>query len=115
MSRAGTDGIEAILEFDTAFGRAHGVAAARSRSAEPSRLLAWTLNTNLQELRGHEEAYKRADEPEDTRDFGGKNWLDRRREEQAYTDRDPAVLVIGAGQAGLCRSARACANSASTR
>jgi cation diffusion facilitator CzcD-associated flavoprotein CzcO len=106
VSRAGTDCIEAILEFDTAFGRANAGLRLVPDPQQPSRFLAWTLNTNLQELRGHEEAYRRADEPEDTRDFGGKNWLDRRREEQGYTDRDPVVLVIGAGQAGLAIGAR---------
>jgi putative flavoprotein involved in K+ transport len=106
VSRAGTDCIEAILEFDTAFGRGNAVLRLVPDAQQPSRFLAWTLNTNLQELRGHEEEYKRAEEAEDTRDFGGKNWLDRRRDKQAYTDRDPVVLVIGAGQAGLAIGAR---------
>jgi cation diffusion facilitator CzcD-associated flavoprotein CzcO len=106
VSRAGTDCIEAILEFDTAFGHAHATLRLMPDPDRPSRLLAWALVTNLHELRGHEEAYKRPEAQEDTRDFGGKNWLDRRREEQAYTDRDPAVVVIGAGQGGLSVGAR---------
>ena len=40
------------------------------------------------------------------RDFKGPNWLDRRNASAAYTDRDPAVLVVGGGQAGLCIAAR---------
>lgn len=104
VSRAGTDCIETILEFDTAFGRANAIL--RLVPDRENRMLAWTLNTNLQELRGHEEAYKRPEAQEDTRDFGGKSWLERRREDAAYADRDPAVLVIGAGQAGLAIGAR---------
>jgi putative flavoprotein involved in K+ transport len=38
--------------------------------------------------------------------FGGENWLDRRNRARAYADRDPAVLVVGAAQAGLSVAAR---------
>ena len=41
-----------------------------------------------------------------SRDFGGENWLDQRRKAQAYTDRDPTVLIVGGGQAGLSVAAR---------
>ena len=41
-----------------------------------------------------------------TRDFGAANWLDRRNEARAYADRDPAVIVVGGGQAGLSIAAR---------
>ncbi|MBM3560637.1 MAG: NAD(P)/FAD-dependent oxidoreductase, partial [Alphaproteobacteria bacterium] len=41
-----------------------------------------------------------------SRDFHGPNWLDRRRAAAAYADREPAVLVVGAGQAGLSIAAR---------
>ena len=41
-----------------------------------------------------------------SRDFGGENWLDQRRKAPAYADRDPAVLVVGGGQAGLAVAAR---------
>ena len=41
-----------------------------------------------------------------SRDFRGPNWLDRRRSAAAYIDRDPAVLVVGGGQAGLSSAAR---------
>jgi putative flavoprotein involved in K+ transport len=106
VTRAGTACLEAILAFDTAVGRAHGVLRLVPAPDDPARVLAWTLSTSLQELRGHEEAYKRAGEPETTRDFGAKNWLDRRRDDEAYADRDPVVLIVGAGQAGLSLAAR---------
>ncbi len=41
-----------------------------------------------------------------SRDFRGPNWLDRRKSAAAYVDRDPAVLVVGGGQAGLSIAAR---------
>ena len=41
-----------------------------------------------------------------SRDFRGPNWLDRRKSAAAYVGRDPAVLVVGGGQAGLSTAAR---------
>ncbi len=64
------------------------------------------MNTNLVELRGYEEEFKRRGEPDSTRDFGGGNWLDRLNRQRAFADRDPAVLVVGGGQAGLSIAAR---------
>lgn len=104
VSRAGTDCIEAIFEFETAFGPCHG--ALRLVSDHQGQLRAWTLNTNLHELRGHEEEFKRRPPPDSTRDFGAENWLDRLKKQREYADRDPAVLVIGGGQAGLSIAAR---------
>ncbi len=103
VSRAGRDTIEVIFEFETAFGPCHGVVRLVS---DEGKLRAWTLVTNLQELRGHEE-FKRAEVADsDTRTFGGENWLDRLNKQRAYTDRDPAVIVVGGGQAGLSIAAR---------
>jgi putative flavoprotein involved in K+ transport len=41
-----------------------------------------------------------------SRDFRGPNWLDLRKAAAAYDDRDPTVLVVGGGQAGLSIAAR---------
>jgi putative flavoprotein involved in K+ transport len=106
VSRAGKDCIEAIFEFDTAFGPCHG--ALRLVPDQGGQFRAWTLNTNLQELRGHEELFKRNTPETDDgiRDFGADNWLDRLKKQRAFADRDPAVLVVGGGQAGLAIAAR---------
>jgi thioredoxin reductase len=107
VTRAGTEGIEAIFEFETAFGPAHGVLRLVPDPESPSGLRAWTLITTLHELRGHEEAFKhRAEIGDGTRDFGGENWLDRLNSARTYKDRDPAVLIVGGGQAGLSIAAR---------
>ena len=102
--RAGTDCIEALFEFDTAAGPCNGVL--RLAPDRQGRLCAWTLNTNLHEIRGHEDAFKRRAEPESTRDFGAENWFDRRAKAETYADHDPAVIVVGGGQAGLSIAAR---------
>ncbi len=68
VSRAGQEAIECLFGFDTAFGPCSGVVRLVRDEEDPARLSAWTVNTNLQELRGHEEEFKRRGEPEfDTR------------------------------------------------
>ena len=104
--RAGTEAIEALFDFETAFGPANGVVRLVPDPQAPSQLRIWTLNTNLHELRGHEEEFKRRAPPNSTRDFGADNWSDRLAKARAYADHDPAVIVVGGGQAGLSIAAR---------
>ena len=106
ISRAGSEAIECLFEFDTASGPCSGVVRLTRDEQDPARLLAWTMNTNLQELRGYEEEFRRRGEPDSTRDFGAENWLDRLKDQRAFADRDPAVLVVGGGHAGLSIAAR---------
>jgi putative flavoprotein involved in K+ transport len=108
VDRAGTECIEAFLTFETAFGRASGVLRLIADETDSDRMHAWTLSTQLQELAGFAEhiGKRRPAGPSDLRDFGSENWLDRRMQAAAYADREPAVLVIGAGQAGLSIAAR---------
>jgi putative flavoprotein involved in K+ transport len=104
VKRAGMSVIEAIIEFETAVGRGHGLL--RLLAAQPEQ--AWVLMTSLEELKGFEEPInaRRPSGDDYSRIFGGKNWSDLRAEEQAFTDREPAVLIVGAGQAGLSIAAR---------
>ena len=105
VTRADMETIEVIFEFDSAAGPCEG-AVRLVPDPESSKLRAWTMNTNLNELRGHEEQFKRRPPPDSTRDFGAENWSDRLARQRAFADRDPAVLVIGGGQAGLSIAAR---------
>lgn len=102
--RHGIDVIEAIFDFETNVGRGNGVI--RLLADQPAK--AWVLLTALDSLKGFEEKTGRLQpkgEPY-SRDFGGGNWLDQRTKHQAYLDRDPVVLVVGGGQAGLSIAAR---------
>jgi cation diffusion facilitator CzcD-associated flavoprotein CzcO len=109
VSRAGTEAIEAIFQFETAQGRGSGVLRLLPDARdERNKFKAWTLLTALDEIKGHEEHIGRARPTGETyaRDFRGPNWLDLRNAAAEYTDRDPAVLVVGGGQAGLSAAAR---------
>ena len=108
VTRAGTQSIEALFEFETAFGRCAGVVRLVPDPQMPSRLLTWTAATTLEELEGHEEEFKKrvAQADESTRDFGAENWSDRLAKARAFADHDPTVLVVGGGQAGLSIAAR---------
>ncbi len=58
VTRAGTQCIEALFAFETALGRCNGVLRLVP-DAGAGTLRAWTLITMLEELKGHEEAFKR--------------------------------------------------------
>ena len=108
VTRAGTQCIEALFAFETALGRCNGVVRLVPAPHAGDALRAWTLITTLEELKGREEAFKRRtpDDEAGLRDYGGPNWRDRRIAAARYDDHDPAVVVIGAGQAGLSIAAR---------
>jgi cation diffusion facilitator CzcD-associated flavoprotein CzcO len=105
VARVGVDAIEAIFVFETSVGPCNGVVRLVTEDGQPR---AWTLLTTLDEIRGHEDPAngRRWQDVDWKRNFGGENWLDRRKRAQAYADHDPAVLVIGAAQAGLSIAAR---------
>ena len=108
VRRAGRDIIEAIIEFETAHGMANAVVRLSTEGEPAGTARAWTLLTSLETLRGFDDEamWDRRNGERYSRDFGGANWLDQRNKALAYEDRDPAVLVVGGGQAGLAIAAR---------
>jgi Pyridine nucleotide-disulphide oxidoreductase len=108
VMRAGTNAIEAIFKFETAVGRGSGIIRLIPDAANGNILKAWTLLTELGELKGFEEqlGVARPRGNAYSRDFRGPNWLDLRNASAGYADRDPVVLVIGGGQSGLSIAAR---------
>lgn len=106
VTRVETETLETFFTFETDRGRGRGIL--RLCPDSDGALKAWTLLTALEEIKGHEEksGANRPTGQSHSRDFRGPNWLDQRRSAEAYADRDPAVLVIGGGQAGLAISAR---------
>ena len=108
VMRAGTNAIEAIFKFETKVGRGNGIIRLIPDAADGNKLKAWTLLTELGELKGFEEqiGVARPRGNAYSRDFRGPNWLDLRKASADYADRDPTVLVIGGGQSGLSIAAR---------
>ena len=104
VSRLGRPVIEAIFAFETKLGRGEGVV----RLPEDSQKTAWTFLTTLSELKNFEEkvGLNRPSGEAYSRNFGGSNWLDQRQESIKFSNRDPVVLVVGGGQAGLAVAAR---------
>ncbi len=108
VERAGEACVEAILTFQTRIGTGAGIVRLKRSDCRAGEAEAWTLLTSLESLRGHEEETiaENAEEPAFERDFHGPNWLDRRRDSSRYADREPAVLIVGGGHAGITAAAR---------
>ncbi|MGF1649975.1 MAG: flavin-containing monooxygenase [Hyphomicrobiaceae bacterium] len=106
VQRIGRRTLEAFLAFDTDVGPCEAVL--RLVDGGHDRLDAWMLMTRLEDIRGHEQAIGRRRPTGEvySSTFGGDNWADLRAKERAFADRDPAVVVVGAGQAGLAIAAR---------
>jgi cation diffusion facilitator CzcD-associated flavoprotein CzcO len=102
VTRAGKNVVEVILKFKTKFGYCEGVVRLYEDSEALGTLKAWNFLTVLSDL--NSSFNKKEDQYENT--LEGPNWLDVRKEDRLYTDRDPEVLVVGSGQAGLSIAAR---------
>ena len=100
--RGGKNVVEAILKFKTKFGECDGIVRLYQDREDPTKFRAWSLLTALHELNSSnnskDEVCKNS--------FEGPNWLDIRNEDKLYKDRDPEVIVVGSGQAGLSIAAR---------
>ena len=109
VSRGGQKNIiEGIFKFRTNAGECRGVLRLCSESGDSGELKAWTIMTALDHLRAVPDKAGNGCPKGDNfaRDFSGPNWLDMRKFSVAYEDREPEVLVVGGGQAGLSIAAR---------
>ncbi|KAK0533605.1 hypothetical protein OC835_002961 [Tilletia horrida] len=118
--QAGSVCITAFFTFETQLGRGRG---ALRLTADPQQLVAneadpnasaslWkalTIFTSLEELKGHEEPLAPERRPNGIVHKPTKHratWLERRRREVEFEDEQPAVVIVGSGQAGLSLAAR---------
>lgn len=101
----GDSWIEGFFTFETPVALGRGVARLRLVDGE---WRAWTVMTGVEDLKGHERALG-SRRPVGPRHVPGatsqKNWADLRDEQVQYADREPDVVVIGAGQGGLAVAA----------
>ncbi|KAH7254563.1 hypothetical protein B0J15DRAFT_423922 [Fusarium solani] len=94
----GTNWVESMFEFETSIGRGKGMV--RLVSGDKPGWKAYLINFTLQELKGAEER-SGLRRPHGYVDPRGGTWGERRERQKEFLDEDPAVFVIGAGQAGL--------------
>ncbi|CAI4214950.1 unnamed protein product [Parascedosporium putredinis] len=101
-----TFGIQTFITLETSIGKGRGLA----RFVEVNgQWKIFTLYTSLRELTGHEEGtyFKRPAGVEHGGKPGRKNWAERRAAAEGFNDgSEPAVVILGAGQAGLTAAAR---------
>ena len=102
VSRADKIVIEVILTFENKFGKCEGIVRLYNDEQENRKLKAWSLLTALDELNTKETNNKNLNEY----NIKGPNWLDLRNEDKLYKDRDPEVIIVGCGQAGLSIASR---------
>ncbi|NTA84151.1 NAD(P)/FAD-dependent oxidoreductase [Agrobacterium tumefaciens] len=100
--------VEVFVAFDTDTITGRGCVRLVADRTDEDQLRALTLLTSADQLTGFPEKSltNRKRDSHRTTEKGSKNWLDERIYDQSYEDRDPQVLVIGAGQAGLTVAAR---------
>jgi cation diffusion facilitator CzcD-associated flavoprotein CzcO len=105
VTRADRTVIEMLITFETGEGEGEGVVRLAVADGD---VRGWTVLTALAGLRDRpeREGPHRPEESDFPSHFGAPNWLDKRTAEIAYAGREPAVLIIGAGQAGLSLAAR---------
>ena len=102
VTRADKIVIEVILTFENKFGKCEGIVRLYNDTQDDRKLKAWSLLTALNELNTEETKHKNLYE----HNIKGPNWLDLRNEEKLYKDRDPEVIIVGCGQAGLSIASR---------
>lgn len=103
--RGGRKVVEALIDFETADGQGEGVVRLVPHG-DGAR--AYTVMTALRGLKARPERIgeNRPNNSDLGAAFGKPNWLDQRKREVAYEDREPTVLIVGGGQAGLTLAAR---------
>ena len=98
---AGQEVIEAIFRFDTANGPGVGVVRLLPSLGSGAVPKAWTLSTLL-DIEKIGAAKSGNIEPiSHSRDFSKQNWFEARQAEMAFEGREPDVLVVGGGHAGI--------------
>jgi cation diffusion facilitator CzcD-associated flavoprotein CzcO len=98
---AGVPVIEAIFRFETMNGPGLGVVRLLPSHGSEAAPKAWTISTLLDiEKISQAKSAHHAPVSHD-RNFATSSWLGRRRAEPAFENREPDVLVVGGGHAGI--------------
>ncbi|KIX06128.1 uncharacterized protein Z518_04102 [Rhinocladiella mackenziei CBS 650.93] len=98
-------GIQFFFNFTSKAGWGQGLARLAERDGQWK---IFTFFTTLRHIEGHEEAihHQRAKGVEHGGKPDRKNWQERRNADINFENREPVVMILGAGQAGLTAAAR---------
>jgi putative flavoprotein involved in K+ transport len=96
---AGREVIEAIISFDTINGP--GIGTVRLVCPAHASPVAWTISTSLDFDKICDVRSGNSAPVSHARDFAGGDWFDQRQAEIAFHDREPDVLIVGGGHAGI--------------
>lgn len=104
---AGENVTEAVLRFRTSIGTGIGVVRFKPGAQSNAKAaVAWSLMTAIDQLDRDEPHHEPSpEELNHERSTTKANWLDQRRAEQTYSDREPDVLIVGGGHAGITSAA----------
>ncbi|KAJ5701725.1 hypothetical protein N7488_009273 [Penicillium malachiteum] len=99
------NGLESFVKVTTSFGTGTGVVRIAQQGDEWK---LFTIFTTLLEITNHEEVIneRRPAGVQHGAYQGRQNWQDRRNEDINQEGKDPAVVIVGAGQGGLTAAAR---------
>ena len=90
------------MRFKTKFGNCESVVRLCEDQERKGNFKAWSILTALSDLNSSNK--KNIEQYQNI--LEGPNWLDKRNEDRLYKNREPEVIVIGSGQAGLSIAAR---------
>ena len=110
IGRVGAFGetIEFFTRFETNVATGRGYVRLLPDAERPGIFVAFNFLTAMQELKAFPEVHRR-ERPREAASIperGVENWLDRRAAKRAFREKDPDVVIIGAGMAGLMLAAR---------
>jgi putative flavoprotein involved in K+ transport len=104
-----TKWVQAFFDFETAVARGSGFFRVMPTGTDADGpWKAWTVLTTMDGLKGFEEPLgsRREKGVSHGEQRSRRSWLERRDAEREFTDSEPQVVVVGAGQGGLTLAAR---------
>ncbi|HEX3863692.1 MAG TPA: NAD(P)-binding domain-containing protein, partial [Stellaceae bacterium] len=96
---AGREVVEAVISFQTSDGP--GIGSLRLVCSPGAAPQAWTMSTSPNFDRICDARSSQRESASSMRDFAGPDWLEQRRAEIAFEGREPDVLIVGGGHAGI--------------
>lgn len=105
LERFGMSILEVFLEIDLPTGLGEGILRLED-SPEPRAIELFTALAAIDGIPERVAARRPGLADDGLHRFGEPNWADNRASKAAFLDREPEVLIVGAGQAGLSLAAR---------